>query len=643
MRNRTFSNKLKIRLSPIGFDGLNFSKRITSKYDIFRKSGKLPALIFLRLFASRGLNKITNIYLSNTVNNYFKHNFIVNLITFHKRLENISSPVPWLSNDKSYSNIQLQRKYLYRQAGTKRDENLIPPLWKRGVRGDFQGETDILSQILQIFKSITRERDASLLSFASHNILHLLRISSKETGSRIHMPYFHYLNNILPSSINESSNYFQLPLLDLALYSNKTTLKKRLSFPKNIHRQRFYKTTGSSQAALNYATTQATNHIQKIGNPNIEYTPSIFNQSIYAIQPFKVKPLDKKHHFFKLIQTKTRTMHSTLDDKHGIFLNRITDTYIQTERGFYKSPISNRTSAVNRLRSADNGPPAPGSSSVHRLRTADSGQRTPIYPEMTYFESVNLSQIKYLHDDSSQSALNYLSTQVSNHVQRIGNSNIQYKPSIFKRGVYSMQQSSPPFIKRGISNSLYFGKAGIKGGFSDKKHGIFLNRITDTYLQTKRGFYKFPISSRTSAVHCLLSADNRPPAPGRSSVHRLRTADSGQRTPVYPEMAYVEPGIISRSKKKFQEESSTGLKELLNKRPGLIFRKPVAQNADIFSENKEILKRENIISTTTKLSDNSIRDSSKERPTHEINLIADKVYKIIEKKIAIEKDRRGLL
>ncbi|MFV1950662.1 MAG: hypothetical protein ACC630_01700 [Nitrospinota bacterium] len=499
------------------------------------------------------------------------------------------------------------------------------------------------------------------------------------------MPYFHCLNNILPSSINESSNYFQLPLLDLALYSNKTTLKKRLSFPKNIHRQRFYKTAGSSQAALNYATTQVTNHIQKIGNPNIEYTQSIFNQSIYAIQPFKVKPLDKKHHFFKLIQTKTRTMHSTLDDKHGIFLNRITDTYIQTERGFYKSPISSRTSAVHCLLSADNGPPAPGRSSVHRLRTADSGQQAPVYSEMTYFESGDRSQIKYLHDESSQSVLNYATTQVSNPITRALNNNIEYTIPVLEQSVYQMLPSMvrfidkgssffkliqtkskaihstlyekfvpagvgtkgnenliPPFIKGGISNSLSFGKAGIKGGFSDKKHGIFLNRITGRHIQTERGFYRFPISNRTSAVNRLRSADNGPPVPGRSAVHRLRTADSGQRTPVYPEMAYVEPGITSKSKKKFREESPAGLKNLLSRRSDLILRKHVAQNADIFSENKETFstKREDTIST--KIIDNSIRGSSKEGPTHEINLIADKVYKIIEKKIVIERDRRGL-
>ncbi|KCZ70552.1 hypothetical protein ANME2D_02572 [Candidatus Methanoperedens nitroreducens] len=70
----------------------------------------------------------------------------------------------------------------------------------------------------------------------------------------------------------------------------------------------------------------------------------------------------------------------------------------------------------------------------------------------------------------------------------------------------------------------------------------------------------------------------------------------------------------------------------------LILNKPVIQKTDITSEDKEHLHD---MKTTTKMRDNLI-EPFKQKPIYEINTIADKVYKIIERKISIEKDRRGL-
>jgi len=67
---------------------------------------------------------------------------------------------------------------------------------------------------------------------------------------------------------------------------------------------------------------------------------------------------------------------------------------------------------------------------------------------------------------------------------------------------------------------------------------------------------------------------------------------------------------------------------------------PTSQNADIDQEKIENIPVRSVNSTG--INENLIKESSPHRPVHEIYMIADKVYKIIEKKISIEKDRRGL-
>jgi len=92
-----------------------------------------------------------------------------------------------------------------------------------------------------------------------------------------------------------------------------------------------------------------------------------------------------------------------------------------------------------------------------------------------------------------------------------------------------------------------------------------------------------------------------------------------------------------------KRRASAGLKDLTGgtaySSTELILKKPVVQKTDIVSEDKEHLHEEKIASTER--SDNLI-EPFKGRSIYEINTIADKVYKIIERKISIEKDRRGL-
>jgi len=79
-------------------------------------------------------------------------------------------------------------------------------------------------------------------------------------------------------------------------------------------------------------------------------------------------------------------------------------------------------------------------------------------------------------------------------------------------------------------------------------------------------------------------------------------------------------------------------KHIVNKSTDLILRKPITQNTNTVSESKDHQHKENVILPKTA---KDLTKDLKEKSVHEINMIADKVYKILEKRIAIEKDRRG--
>ncbi|MBU4139057.1 MAG: hypothetical protein KJ729_03840, partial [Euryarchaeota archaeon] len=59
----------------LGLGGFNFSKRIAGKYGIFRKKGRLPSLIFLRLSGVRSMNKESGTVHRISISNFLKFQF----------------------------------------------------------------------------------------------------------------------------------------------------------------------------------------------------------------------------------------------------------------------------------------------------------------------------------------------------------------------------------------------------------------------------------------------------------------------------------------------------------------------------------------------------------------------------------------
>ena len=160
-------------------------------------------------------------------------------------------------------------------------------------------------------------------------------------------------------------------------------------------------------------------------------------------------------------------------------------------------------------------------------------------------------------------------------------------------------------------------KGGVDGLFGWQNKNILRTKITDKYFQ----FAEMKIKT-----------------------HKANTSTLKNYTDLSPDMVYpVRGNIYQDSSAIEQEKTLSGLKNSINninnKTTELILRKPVAQSSNIASEIKENLQRER--ATSIKIHDSVIKDSSKTNPINEINIIADNVYKIIEKRISIERERRG--
>ncbi|GFO97068.1 uncharacterized protein ig2599ANME_1266 [groundwater metagenome] len=95
-------------------------------------------------------------------------------------------------------------------------------------------------------------------------------------------------------------------------------------------------------------------------------------------------------------------------------------------------------------------------------------------------------------------------------------------------------------------------------------------------------------------------------------------------------------GTLNKGMKTLMEVSTGDIAR--NSSTELILKKPAVQKTEISSENRATAEK----TSSQNINDTFIRESFKEKPPHEINRIADTVYKIIEKRISIEKDRRGL-
>ena len=105
----------------------------------------------------------------------------------------------------------------------------------------------------------------------------------------------------------------------------------------------------------------------------------------------------------------------------------------------------------------------------------------------------------------------------------------------------------------------------------------------------------------------------------------------------FPDLVFPRHGIDLKYANDTPMEIPAG-EPAYNSSQELIFKKPMVQKTENIPENREQAEK----TAARNRNDAFTRESFKEKPYHEINRIADTFYRMIEKRISIEKDRRGL-
>lgn len=157
-RNKKVNAKLNILMSDttpkallIGLRGLNFSNRIESKYTIFRKSGRMPALIFLKLFGASIVNKITNINRMESINNYFRlHlNFYLKMVSQLNQLSHQSRKLHYSAN---YSKTELRESGMlsfFKEAFRFHKNVAANFSLRKFMRGEILGNPRVVEKFIQ--------------------------------------------------------------------------------------------------------------------------------------------------------------------------------------------------------------------------------------------------------------------------------------------------------------------------------------------------------------------------------------------------------------------------------------------------------------------------------------------------------------
>ena len=497
----------------IRFCSFSFSKRIVSKYFIFRKSSNLPILIFLRLFGT-GMNKITNINRIESINNYFRlqHSFYLRMIS---QLNQTLSNYPLLP--------------------AKISNYVMPNLLLGKVQG---GKGIALSA-----KKVSTAEIASLL----------LTMTGREAEKWGVDGLFGWQNkNILRAKITDK--YLQFAEMKInTRKANTSTLKKYTDLsPDMVYPVRGY-------------IYQDSRAIEQ------EKTFIKYGAGSTEIQ----KPLN-------LLDS--RSLLKTCWDKfHG-------------NDGLEYFQIKSGNSFPNVI--ARSGTPKQSNLSV-RLPIFWRAMTGAMHRFIKIAEGCNTLFVK----ENENNTLNLLQGKV--------------------QGGKGIAQSAKKVSTAEIASLLLTmtgreaEKWGVDGLFGWQNKNILRAKITDKYLQ----FAEMKINTR-----------------------KANTSTLKKYTDLSPDMVYPVRGYIYQDPRAIEQEKTlSGLKNSINninnKTTELILRKPLAQSSNIASEIKESLQRER--ATSIKIHDSVIKDSSKTNPIHEINIIADNVYKIIEKRISIERERRG--
>jgi len=699
-RYNIFVKILQDRISkpPVGIDGFAFSKNIVRKYDIFRNSGRLPSLIFLRLFGRRNVNRKINLNNQIFINNFVKSFYMQYPDVFRqhysyfqildKNPSNEAANISMLEQSGIVNNIikntisheHITNKY-YEGGDAKSFPILTEAVRSPGIT--LHSFNPIASNYLQRFINIRNIGHKfnkliypEMQYFTDENhFLRLLQLIKKNRPIADKNTSQQTANISIPSQDGIVNNNIDNTISHEYITNKYHEAGDERSFPLSTT------TVRSPGITLHSFNPITNNYLQRFFN--IRNASPEFNQAIYPeIQYFtdenqflRLLHLIKKNRPITYKNIPQNTANISILNQGGIVNNNIDNTisheYITNKyheagdaRSFPLSTMTVRSPGIT-LHSFN---PITNNylQRFFNIRNASPEFNQAIYPEIQYFTDEN-HFLRLLQLIKKNRPITY-----KNIPQNTANISIPSQGGIVNNNINNT------IPHEHITNKYYESGSGITANS--------INTIVSNYLQrfinirnTGPTFNKsiYPeiqyFTNENNIFKLLQTIKKKRSIVDKDISQKTANISNSQQSRIVNNTRLYDH-IIKKSSKiinYFQEinninnigskanhpliyglHPSFNEEELFNKKifpiqdvdltyaSEPVLNIPTSQNADIVQEKIENIPVRSINSTG--INESLINESSQHKSVHEIHMIADKVYKIIEKKISVEKDRRGL-
>lgn len=687
LNSRLFQNERTAKA--LGLGGFNFSKRIASKYGIFRKKGRLPSLIFLRLSGVRSMNKESSTVHRISISNFLKLQFSF-YFGFIRQL--IKKP----------DNYHLQK--LYNSMNTRK-ETFLPHTNERFLshtneRFLLHTNARFLPNTIQRFLPNTNKRSIETMKISGENF----RIKVPLISASYMNAHGFFRRALRGSDFRGDIEYRSQDGRSTELINDGQQRSDLQYFKKSANNVRDLISpqeeipSGSASTIINVKPPKGTNAFEKEITGSNEYQEHIQEGPVKSGKDFLTT---RSYSIIQPIRMVTYTVNVTMSHSQ-----RIPDTWNfdsgSSQIGYPlvsgKQPYERRSFPAGIMNSLSVGKDALPAKPYYPLHVQNGVVTDISYENISPEKGAGNNFIftrRHLIARSANIALIYSNPEINSYlnkmlnVENIVSKNRAIQTQVPKSDSNKIRETSEPAL------------AGVSGHPDDKsvlpqrmnEPEISYRNIPEEDGRTGKNLvgprlismpFKM-ISNLGNTVNLgyfqrFFNSMNMVSKSDRSiqdmkEKYTGSFRQNGTITNTYYENGITEYGIAGRknriisyrggnilkstddhfSEMVFALEDNDqkygtlnqGMKTLIGASTGdiarnfsseLILKKPAIQNTQINSENKATVEK----TASQNINETFIRGSFKEKPPHEINRIADTVYKIIEKRIMIEKDRRGL-
>ncbi|MGB8217836.1 MAG: hypothetical protein WCE94_11095 [Candidatus Methanoperedens sp.] len=685
MKSRLLQNEISAR--PLGLGGFNFSRKITGKYGIFRKSGRLPSMIFLRLSGLEAKNKKSDPSHRISISNYLNFQFGF-YFEFIRQL--IKTPDNYYLQ-KLYNFITIKNGgYLLQSdkragAAAKISENtaigVLPHIQFAPLKVDFQQRNELTffnnSAVYQGDRIFTHNQLSSSYPAQGDKKSAVMNAKPQEGTNAFRKEIT--VSNIDYEHIPESGNagriflpapsYLIIRPVRMVTYSANVTVSnlERLSDIRISGSRRYqtgYPFVSVKQPEETRSFPAKIMNFHSAGKDVVSAKPLYPQNRAAADISYENNPQESgagENFLFNGSRLITRPVNMTL-----IFSNIYSNTEIAgylkrtpdidtgsqhqapvsvlrnpVKEGEFSEPLPYRMDVLTTAKkvspkvSAGNEVSGENSHNEKNPSLEPALSRTSGHPAIKNVLNRSITETGISHKTLPGShlvtrplkmVLNPSNTVNFSNLK--GMSNIGNTLSKSNQGIHHFVHATQPSNNENQSGeptriNVDGTQAGIRNITEKSTESVLKNRtIVNTHYENiireyEKTGYKNTIRSHQEGIILKQAEDQFSDLvfPGHG-IGLKYGIPGGMKTPVETpagELAY-------------------------NSGQELIFKKPVVQKTEIIPENGE--QAENTVHRN--INDTFIRESFKEKPIHEINRIADTVYRMIEKRISIEKDRRGL-